>query len=289
MESAVAPTCRYRAAGTEAVVGSPGGVGAARGGDMKGVYYNDNEAFVCDWLENLIAAKLIPAGVGGWAYGLQLAGWGDRAVWTGSCPCPAFSVAGRGRGFSDPRHLWPEWLRLIRECRPPVVFGEQVEGAVGHGWLDLVSTDMEAQGYAFAAAVLGAHSAGAAHLRQRLWFVAHSGTAAPVANAPRNGRQSRRTGHTTQEQERGQPCRGRESRSLPAPVCERGNTGRRAEQWEAAEGAVDPAVGRVADGIPGRVGLLRGLGNAVVPQVAATFVRAYLECASGRLAEGGTP
>ena len=47
-------------------------------------------------------------------------------VWTGSCPCPSFSEAGKGEGFDDDRHLWPDWDTLIRECRPPVLFGEQV-------------------------------------------------------------------------------------------------------------------------------------------------------------------
>ena len=113
------------------------------------------------------------AGGGFWSYALRQAGWpDDREVWTGSCPCPSFSAAGKGEGFADPRHLWPEWIRLIRECRPGVLFGEQADGAIGHGWLDLVSGDLEAEGYAFAAAVLGAHSAGAPHIRQRLYFCA---------------------------------------------------------------------------------------------------------------------
>lgn len=42
--------------------------------------------------------------------------------------------------------------------------------------------------------------------------------------------------------------------------------------------ATEPAVGRLADGVSGRVGRLRAYGNAIVPQVAAAFVSAYLEC-----------
>jgi len=158
-------------------------------------YYNDNDPFVCAWLRNLIAAKVIPAGevderpiqevqpddvrcfrqvhffagIGGWAYALQLAGWG---VWTGSCPCQPFSAAGKRGSHADERHLWPEWFCLIRECRPQCVFGEQVSGAAGLGWLDAVALDLESEGYAVGACVLGAHSVGAPHLRQRLWFVA---------------------------------------------------------------------------------------------------------------------
>ena len=113
-----------------------------------------------------------------WSLALRQAGWDDsRPVWTGSCPCPSFSAAGKGEGFADPRHLWPEWARLIRECRPRVVIGEQVAAAIGHGWLDLVCGDLEAEGYAVAAAVLGAHRVGAPHIRQRLYFVADAGYA----------------------------------------------------------------------------------------------------------------
>jgi len=52
------------------------------------------------------------------------------------------------------------------------VFGEQVEAAVGFGWLDRLSADLEAEGYAVGSCVLGAHSAGADHQRQRLYWVA---------------------------------------------------------------------------------------------------------------------
>ena len=112
------------------------------------------------------------AGGAFWSLALRQAGWpDDRAVWTGSCPCPSFSAAGKGEGFADPRHLWPAWARLIRQCHPPTIFGEQVSAAIGHGWLDLVQTDLEAQNYAVGKAVLGACSVGAPHIRQRLYFV----------------------------------------------------------------------------------------------------------------------
>lgn len=162
-------------------------------------YYNDSDPFCCAWLRNLIAGGFIPggyvderdiadiepgdlrgfrqchffAGIGGWAYALQLAGWDpDRPVWTGSCPCQPFSSAGRQGGALDDRHLWPRWLRLVGECRPDAILGEQVEGAVGFGWVDRVFRDLEAEGYACGAAVLGAHSVGAPHIRQRLFWVA---------------------------------------------------------------------------------------------------------------------
>lgn len=164
-------------------------------------YYNEFNPDAAEWLRNLIAAGLIPAGdvdtrsiedvvpnelrgytqchffagIGGQPLALRLAGWPDsRPVWTGSCPCQPFSAAGARSGFDDQRHLWPAWFHLIKECRPAIVFGEQVADAVRHGWIDLVQSDLEGQGYAVGHHVLGAHSVGAPHIRQRLWFVAHA-------------------------------------------------------------------------------------------------------------------
>ena len=165
-------------------------------------YYNEIDPFCVEWLRKLMAKGRITkgdiddrpiqevqpeevagyhrvhffAGIGGWERALSLAGWPDDwPVWTGSCPCQPFSSAGKGKGGADDRHLWPEWFRLIRQSRPPTLFGEQVASAIGHGWLDLVSADLEGEGYACGSAVLGAHSVGAPHIRQRLWFVADSG------------------------------------------------------------------------------------------------------------------
>lgn len=111
------------------------------------------------------------AGIGVWSYALRSAGWADdRPVWTGSCPCQPFSSAGRRGGVDDERHLWPHWHHLISQCQPAIVFGEQVASKDGLRWLDLVSTDMEATGYAFGAADLCAAGVGAPHIRQRLFF-----------------------------------------------------------------------------------------------------------------------
>ena len=175
-------------------------------------YYNEFDNHAAEWLRNLIAEGLIAdgdvdgrpieevtpndlegytqchffAGIGGWSYALRLAGWSDeRPVWTGSCPCQSFSTAGKRQGASDERHLWPDWFRLIEKCQPPTVFGEQVAGAIGFGWLDAVATDFESQDYAFGSAVLSGFTVGAHHKRQRLWFVAdsdQSGREAWIAN-----------------------------------------------------------------------------------------------------------
>ena len=175
-------------------------------------YYNENEPYAAMWLRNLIVAGHIApgdvdersiadvmpsdligytqchffAGIGGWSIALRLAEWpDDQPVWTGSCPCQPFSSAGKRSGAADERHLWPHWFRLIRERRPPTVFGEQVEAAIGWGWIDAVFADLESQGYACGAAVLPACGVGAPHIRQRLWF---------VADANSTGRSEQRSG-----------------------------------------------------------------------------------------------
>ena len=162
-------------------------------------YYNDVDAFVCQWARNLIEAGHAPygkvdersirlvrpadiagfeqchffSGVLGWSYALRLAGWpDDRPVWTASCPCQPFSTAGQRRGTDDDRHLWPVLFDLIRECRPAILLGEQVASPDGRAWFDAVSADMEGAGYAVGAANLCAAGVGAPHIRQRLYFVA---------------------------------------------------------------------------------------------------------------------
>ena len=113
------------------------------------------------------------AGIGLWDHALSLSGWPlDRPVWTGSCPCQPYSSAGRQKAQADERHLWPEWYRLIAQCRPAVCFGEQVASSITKGWLDDVYQGLDAEGYAVGSAVLPAVSVGAPHRRDRLWFVA---------------------------------------------------------------------------------------------------------------------
>ena len=113
------------------------------------------------------------AGIGGWSYALRLAGWSDnRPCWTGSPPCQPFSNAGKRKAQADARHLWPVFFNLVSKCKPPAIFGEQVEAAIRTGWLDDLQDDLEAEGYATGKIVLPACSVGAPHIRQRIWFVA---------------------------------------------------------------------------------------------------------------------
>lgn len=113
------------------------------------------------------------AGGGFWSVAARMAGWPDaRPLWTGSCPCQPFSAAGKGRGTDDPRHLWPDFHRLIRACRPPIVMGEQVAGAPGYGWFDGVSADLASEGYASRSVDIPACAVDAPQQRNRLWWVA---------------------------------------------------------------------------------------------------------------------
>lgn len=327
-------------------------------------YYNENDAFAAAWLRELIAAGHIAGGdvderdirdvraadlggytqhhwfggIGGWSRALRLAGIADDwPCWTGSCPCQPFSTAGKGGGFDDERHLWPDWHWLIQQCKPPIVFGEQVDAGIRWGWLDLVFADLETLGYAVGAAVLPAASVGAPHRRDRLWFVADAmqptgerraesvlGTQTAVdsarlingriADGLADGREAdgslahadgrdaspeglQRGGEHGQREEDGgaglvgnATSDGRIERwSAPS---ERGAVGGRRSFWSDAiwlpctDGKArptQPAIQPLAHGVPRRVGQLRGAGNAIVPQTAAAFIRAYLDARSGSL------
>lgn len=160
-------------------------------------YYNEFDRNAARWIEALVEAGEIPAGVvddrsitevnpsefrlfkqchfftgiAGWPLALQMAGVSPALpLWTGSCPCQPFSSAGNRKGKQDERHLWPAWFSLVRECRPQLIFGEQVENAIRHGWIDDLQTDLEREGYAVGFSVLGAHSINAPHQRQRLYW-----------------------------------------------------------------------------------------------------------------------
>lgn len=162
-------------------------------------YYNEIDPYAAQWIRNLINAGHLPpgivdersiedvrpsdlrgfrqchffAGIGVWALALQRSGWpSERSVWTGSCPCQPFSAAGKGDGFDDERHLWPAFHHLIKECKPAMVFGEQVASKAVDAWIDLVHADMEAVGYAFGSVPFPSASVGAPHIRDRNYWVA---------------------------------------------------------------------------------------------------------------------
>ena len=295
-------------------------------------YYNENDPFAAEWLRNLIRAGHIApgevdersivdvrpgdlerftqchffAGIGGWSLALRLAGWpDDRPVWTGSCPCQPFSAAGAGKAADDERHLWPAWFPLIAECGPPVIFGEQVEAAIGWGWLDAVFADLEGEDYACGATDISAAGVGAPHIRQRLWWVADAGHA------------ERRSRDSSRDLERRDALRleGQEGSAFLGQCCEDGRLAHNgriqrkaldAHERQTAQRAgwidcdwlpcrdgkarpVEPGTFPLVAGLSfklgsgqpfegkSRVGMLRGYGNAIVPQVAAEFIGAFLE------------
>ena len=300
-------------------------------------YYNEWDKGAAAWLRELINNKLIPygyvdersitevtpsdlegftqchffAGIGGWPLALQLAGVPESTrLWTGSPPCQPFSVAGQSRGFDDERHLAPVFLRLIRECKPELLFGEQVAAAIGKHWLDFVFLNLEEKGYTCGAAVLPACSVGAPHKRERLFF-----GAIQLANTDSERLQRERGGSDSQGWE-GQNIRqtgllngtGAESgmgdtdgSEFASRQLQRGGNKKRPEQssqsmlprganthngfWSDADWLgcrdgkfrpVESGTFPLANGIPARVGRLRGYGNAIVPQVAAEFVKAFM-------------
>lgn len=97
-------------------------------------------------------------------------------ILTGGFPCQPYSTAGKRKGKEDERHLWPEMLRVIRECSPRWVVGENVRGlACWNSGLvfEEVCADLEACGYSVQPFILGACAVNAPHRRDRVWFVAH--------------------------------------------------------------------------------------------------------------------
>lgn len=198
---------------------------------------------------------------------------------SGGFPCQPFSVAGQRKGKEDDRYLWEEMLRVIREVKPTYVVGENVTGIIGLA-LDTVLSDLEAQGYTTETFIIPACSKNAWHRRDRVWIVAYANsigwqdeqkeTGEFIHNGKRNGKateqsreqQQRRTGKSSSVFANTDNAGCKEQRKsitdgteLFAPKC--------SSWWQ-----TEPAVGRVVDGLSDRVDRLKGLGNAIVPQVA---------------------
>lgn len=292
---------------------------------MTKAYYNEFEPYAAQWLRNLIEAGCIAdgdvderdirdvepsdlkgytqchffAGIGGWSLALRLAGWSDdRPVWTGSAPCQPFSIAGKQKGTKDERHLFPVWFRLIKECRPDTIFGEQVEAAIKHGWFDLVQNDLEEIGYTLGGVCLPAASVGAPHIRQRLWFVGHTdskglarwkgvqhkvsvggGTngVADIVEEDKINRCDKKWSDSDRTRQQPADNCDRRWRKSESPWSKSDWVFSRDGKWRQIESGTSP----MANGIPARMGQIRAYGNAIVPQVAAEVIKAYtnwLEC-----------
>ena len=226
----------------------------------------------------------------------------------GGFPCQPFSQAGKQKGFDDDRDLWPEMFRVIQEVRPRWVIGENVAGFVSMG-LDRTLTDLEGAGYRTEQVIIPACAVGAPHRRDRIWIVAWDTQSQRVGkvggisegkNADAGGickdgyvahASSRNINNPaireTQLDNGGKdvansnhpglegcekPGGDENDRQKPDDQHAWGCDWRGSQHW-----AVEPDVGRVANGIPKRVDRLKGLGNAVVPQIPEIIGRAIME------------
>jgi len=214
----------------------------------------------------------------------------------GGFPCQPFSVAGKQAGERDERHLWGEMFRLVKECRPSWVIGENVSGHIKLG-LDTVLDNLESEGYSARTFSISASSIGAKHKRERVWIIANS-----ECNGQFTSKESRGIGETISKESEGsndsfnvegasglstseqdvsnsnseRGCSGNASgenatnaRELQGG--ERRNT-RTMEVWD-----VEPELGRVAHGIPNRSHRIKALGNSVVPQIPMLIGEAILK------------
>ena len=94
---------------------------------------------------------------------------------TGGFPCQPFSVAGKQKGTSDDRHLWPEMFRIIKAFKPRYVIGENVRGIINiqDGVVfETVCTDLESEEYEVQPFIIPAAGIGAPHRRERVWIIA---------------------------------------------------------------------------------------------------------------------
>ena len=183
----------------------------------------------------------------------------------GGFPCQPVSCAGKRKGKSDSRWLWPEFRRIVSILRPRFVLAENVPGLYGQGLSDIIF-DLASLGYDAEWHCIPAAAFGAPHIRDRVFILGH---------APRL-----QSGDTA-----GKVRMGRSGVLSPARRTKENNRTTRsdkAERWWATE----PDVGRVADGVPKRVDRLRCLGNAVVPQVAQFIGQRILERAKRSKANG---
>jgi DNA (cytosine-5)-methyltransferase 1 len=203
----------------------------------------------------------------------------------GGYPCQPFSQAGKRLGDQDDRHLWPAMLAVIEKVRPTWVCGENVNGHIAMG-VDTVLSDLEAANYTARTFVIPAVAADAPHRRDRCWIVAHTNSNAKPDGTVNEQRLERATvvGDTNSKGFRGTHNNKSVSKwvqrefSQPSDtLAARRKSRRQATQfWEP-----EPAVGRVANGIPGRVHRLKQLGNSIVPQVAARILWAIKEAHNG--------
>ena len=208
----------------------------------------------------------------------------------GGFPCQDISDAGKRIGINGPRSgLWSEFARLVGELRPRFVIVENVAGLLSLG-MGRVLGDLATFGYDAEWDTLPAVAFGTPHRRDRVWIVAYPGGVefsrwrrTQGSLFPRQWSPAR----SVQFRHRREYWTGEDGPLIPdanSRGCEVSTELDRAQvraaaywgsRWRHADGCdcatqwcVDPDVGRVAHGVPARVDRLRGLGNAIVPQIA---------------------
>jgi len=233
----------------------------------------------------------------------------DCDILTAGYPCQPFSFAGKRKGEEDDRHIWPHILKIIAFKRPTWCIFENVYGHISLG-LDSVLSDLEAEGYTTRTFVVPACGVNAPHKRNRLWIVAYTNSPRQRSGEgePRASQEGNNTGWIREDvsdtnskrlQEHGHSepdiSVGKGSADVPNPksigvqglwssweqephahegqeVSVRNSEGGRQTIWD-----VEPNVGRVAHGIPKRVDRIKGLGNAIVPQIAQRIAWTIME------------
>jgi len=265
-------------------------------------------------------------------------------ILTGGFPCQPFSHAGKRKGESDDRYLWPEYLRIIREIQPAYVVGENVAGLTSMDdgkALDRILLDLEGEGYVTEQFIIPACGVGAWHRRDRIWIVAYTegcgdrrglrqvygeegerprpkeqyeddaqqpdnasealpptlskrnqpNTPCANPNSIRTYTKEINSTKTRINAQRGAEGLGEdvsdtdslrrkggenreESKKMPQPNDKQFERYSKLHRTNGAYWTSEPNVGRVANGVSRRVDRLKGLGNAIVPQVAYEIFKA---------------
>ena len=220
---------------------------------------------------------------------------------TGGFPCQPFSVAGKRLGAADDRAIWPQMLRVITESAPTWIIGENVAGIVTME-LDNILSDLEAIGYSAWPLVIPACAVDAKHRRDRVWIIAH-------ANSGRCQQRDEGERSVSEPDANGQDVADANSQRGRLWEVHRQDEGNAGESSSTGQGRgvrlTQPAVRGVAHGLPQgldrndqfcqwqdedsdtprvttgikhRAHRLKGLGNAIVPQVAFEIIQAIRNC-----------
>ena len=188
-------------------------------------------------------------------------------VMCGGYPCQPFSTAGKRRGTDDPRHLWP-WVRdAISALRPRYAILENVRGHLSLGGTTVIG-ELAEIGYDAEWRVVSAAGVGAPHRRDRIIIIAYPNGGRSQVSAQRQQPSEQLPSRNGTERQIGNVAYADNCGHVYTEVSQQPNIRRRCQESGRQQWQIEPDVGRVADGVPHRVDRLRGLGNAVVPQVA---------------------